>query len=496
MSSNEHDLTKAFARWQLIAALTGLLGSIILNSINPAPALTWIAAISAANAAACGLVLLLARQSRWQLATYLLVASGIASIAAAAPVVGATTAAPALYAWPTTTAALLLGPYAGAAFGALAVACFATSFAFQVSGAYHPLLTGDLAQYVGGFSLVLAVSLGVVVASAAVSSIHRETRRAQASDAKERARNHELEERRAIERATFDEVATLANQLKTSGAQGETTAAATAKAISDITGEMSELYAAAEQIYAAAKHIRSTGERAQATAAESGQRLQDDREGLAQAVRAGEQMQRTAAAVGQSAAQVGRILKLIEELAEKSHMLGLNAIIEAGRGSEQGRRFAVIAHEIGSLAERVNGAASEISAIVADVSRQAAAIVQAANQTVTAISRTQQANIDTSAQVAEIEAAANEVAGEGIAIVPSTEQQRRATGVIDESLRHIADLATQTAQSSRQLNNLAASLTTSVSKLASAAPEVAAVNIDRDSPSASNQPSTYTVLAM
>jgi methyl-accepting chemotaxis protein len=147
-------------------------------------------------------------------------------------------------------------------------------------------------------------------------------------------------------------------------------------------------------------------------------------------------------AIAASSDEIGKIIKVIDEIAFQTNLLALNAAVEAARAGQHGRGFAVVAQEVRSLAERSAKAARETSELIEDAGRRVEEGVGIAGETEAALGEIVGNVVKVKDLVAEI-AAASEDQAHGItqinAAMAQVNQGAQASSQQSEELASTAD---------------------------------------------------------
>ena len=132
--------------------------------------------------------------------------------------------------------------------------------------------------------------------------------------------------------------------------------------IADETTKQSTAVAAAtEQASTSVQTVAASAEELSSSISEISRQVNESTRITGDAVREVKSTDQTVVSLSDAASQIGGVVKLIQDIAEQTNLLALNATIEAARAGEAGKGFAVVASEVKSLANQTAKATEEIS---------------------------------------------------------------------------------------------------------------------------------------
>ncbi|HEV7215961.1 MAG TPA: methyl-accepting chemotaxis protein, partial [Chloroflexota bacterium] len=232
--------------------------------------------------------------------------------------------------------------------------------------------------------------------------------------------------------------------------------------------------------------VRSMDESIQLVAENAGLSRQVAEEAFANAQRGGEAVAKTIASMnrirvnvqdtakkvkqlGESSQEIGDIVKLIEDIADKTDLLALNAAIQAELAGEHGRGFAVLADEVRRLAERATASTKQIATLVKSIQSETQEAVTAMEESTLEVVGGSKLADEAGQALLAIDRVMGQLTERIASISEATAEQASASKQIAATMRDISDVTTQTNASTRDaaekvsyLDQVAAQLRTSV----------------------------------
>jgi methyl-accepting chemotaxis protein len=289
-----------------------------------------------------------------------------------------------------------------------------------------------------------------------------------------------------IEQKTQDEIGQLAGSFRkmveglreTIGQVGEASAAV-ASASSEISSSTEEMAAGAQEQTSQASEVASaveemtktivensknasgtadTAKQAKASAQQGGNVVDETVQGMKRIADVVNRSAETVKALGKSSNQIGEIIGVIDDIADQTNLLALNAAIEAARAGEQGRGFAVVADEVRKLAERTTKATKEIAgmikAIQVDTAGAVTSMAEGTQQVDEGIKLADKAGIS----LKEIVEVSQKVTDMVAQIAAASEEQSSASEQISKNVEAISSVTNETASGVQQIARAAEDL--------------------------------------
>lgn len=259
-----------------------------------------------------------------------------------------------------------------------------------------------------------------------------------------------------------------------------------ASASAELNSTSERIATGAEEVAAQSATVATAGEEMSATSGDIAQNCQLAAEGAHRASRSAqngaEVVEKTVAVMGQIADkvqntartveslgarsdQIGNIIGTIEDIADQTNLLALNAAIEAARAGEQGRGFAVVADEVRALAERTTRATREIGEMIKAIQNETKGAVAAMEQGVRQVETGTEEAARSGAALRDILEQVNDVAMQVNQIATAAEEQTATTSEISSNMHQITDVVQQTSRGAQESSDAAHRLSVLASEL-------------------------------
>ncbi len=162
-------------------------------------------------------------------------------------------------------------------------------------------------------------------------------------------------------------VQSSSTELQTAANQQASGAKESATAMNEIATTISELLATSRQIAESAQHVAHIAQETAAAARTGDQTVEKTQDAIGSIRAQVDVIVGHMLDLGKKSQQIGSVLDIINELAEQTNILSINATIEAAGAGEAGKRFAVVGDEIRKLADRVAGSTKEIRGLIEEI---------------------------------------------------------------------------------------------------------------------------------
>ncbi len=166
-----------------------------------------------------------------------------------------------------------------------------------------------------------------------------------------------------------------------------------------------------------------------------------------------EQIQETSKRIkrlGESSQEIGDIVEIIDDIADQTNILALNAAMQAAMAGEAGRGFAVVADEVQRLAERSSNATKQIEALVKTIQADTSEAVSSMESTTKEVVAGAKLAEDAGDALMEIENVSTHIAEVTQKIASSAQQQTSSATKVDDTMSVIQEITTQTLDGTNQ----------------------------------------------
>jgi methyl-accepting chemotaxis protein len=268
-----------------------------------------------------------------------------------------------------------------------------------------------------------------------------------------------------IREAAF-QLSSSAAEVLAAATQNESSTSAQASSIHETTATMEELKGASHQIAENAQMVASIAEQTLAGAKQGEGAIHAFMGSMEKVRHNAVEVDDAIAKLSKRVERIGTVVEVIDEIADRSDLLALNAALEGAKAGEAGRGFSIVAAEMRRLAENVLESTKEIKNLITEIREATHAAKDASDGNKRMAGEGEKLGANAMQSVTGILSGIQETSDAARVIHLATQQQRTATEQVVQSMGEIEEVTRQAQSGSKQATGAASEMTSLAERLA------------------------------
>jgi len=256
--------------------------------------------------------------------------------------------------------------------------------------------------------------------------------------------NREIQEGVNVLSSAVSEIATTASQLAVSSAE-------TSSSITETTTTLEELKQTAQMASEKAKEISESSKRTLQVTEDGEKAVEETSLGMSGIQEQMESIADNIIRLSEQSQSIAEIMNLINDLAEQSNLLAVNASIEAAKAGEEGKGFTVVADEVKSLSEQSKQATKQVREILTDIQKAISNATMASEEGTKVVEAGLKQSGEARIAIKSLADVIEESTQTNSQIIVSVQQQFVGIDQVTGAIRNISDSSTQNMDNIKQL---------------------------------------------